>query len=47
MLALPFSPRDGIVVVMGFTPYSKVDFDTYTTGEYTGVEDTMAIQHQS
>jgi len=48
MLALPVSPRDGIVVGMGFIPYSKVDFDTYTTGEYTGVEDTLAysINHK-
>ncbi len=48
MLALPVSPRDGIVVAMGFIPYSKVDFDTYTTGEYTGVEDTLAysINHK-
>ena len=48
MLALPFSPRDGVVLAMGFTPYSKVDFDTYTTGEYTGVEDTMlySINHK-
>lgn len=48
MLALPIAPRDGIVVAMGFTPYSKVDFDTYTTGEYTDTEDTLlySINHK-
>jgi len=48
MFALPLSPRDGITLGMGFTPYSKVDFDTYTTQGYTGVEDTMlySINHK-
>ena len=47
-LALPISPRDGLVVAMGFTPYSKVDFDTYTTGGYIGTEDTVdySINHK-
>lgn len=48
MLALPLSPRNGLVVAVGFTPYSKVDFDTYTTGGYTGAEDTLlySINHK-
>jgi hypothetical protein len=48
MLALPVSPSNGIVVALGFVPYSKVDYDTYTTGGYTGVADTMlyTINHK-
>lgn len=42
MLALPLSTERGIVVVTGFTPFSKVDYNTYTNGSYIGSADTMA-----
>jgi hypothetical protein len=42
MLALPVSTTKGIVVALGFTPYSKVDYNTYTAGTYIGSADTMA-----
>lgn len=48
MLALPVAPSQGVVVVAGFTPYSKVDYDTYTSGTYIASVDTMAyaLHHQ-
>ncbi len=42
MLAIPVSPANGIVVGAGFTPYSKVDYNTFTANTYTGPTDTMA-----
>ena len=42
MLALPVFPAKGIVVAFGFTPYSKVDYNTFTSGTYVGSADTMA-----
>lgn len=42
MLALPISPKRGIVIAAGFTPYSKVDYNTYTQSTFTGAADTMA-----
>ncbi len=42
LLALPLSPERGIVVVVGFTPFSKVDYNTYTDGTFIGSADTIA-----
>jgi hypothetical protein len=42
MLALPIVPAQGAVVVAGFTPYSKVDYNTFTAGTFIGSADTMA-----
>lgn len=42
MLALPLSPSRGIVVAAGFTPFSNVNYNTYTAGTFTGTADTMA-----
>ena len=42
MIALPVSPKRGFVVAAGFTPYSKVDYNTYTSATFTGTADTMA-----
>lgn len=42
MLALPVAPSHGVVVVAGFTPYSKVDYNTYTSSTFIGSADTMA-----
>jgi hypothetical protein len=41
VLALPLSSANGIVLVAGFTPYSKVDYDTYSSNTYTTATDTM------
>lgn len=40
-LAYPISRPDGIVLALGFTPYSKVDYDTYSSGSYVTAADTM------
>lgn len=42
LLALPLSPAHGVVVVAGFTPFSKVDYNTYTNGTFIGSTDTLA-----
>ncbi len=42
MLAIPVSPANGIVVGAGFTPYSKVDYNTYAADTFTSAPDTMA-----
>jgi hypothetical protein len=47
LLALPISPAHGITFVGGFTPYSTVNYDTYTKGSYRSGGDTLeyALQH--
>jgi hypothetical protein len=40
-LAFPLSTANGIVLAAGFTPYSKVDYNTYATGSYVTASDTM------
>jgi hypothetical protein len=42
MIAIPVSTAKGIVVAAGFTPYSKVDYNTYTAATFIGTADTMA-----
>ncbi len=42
MLAIPVSAAHGIVIGAGFTPYSKVDYDTFSSGSYVSPADTMA-----
>lgn len=42
MLALPVSPSRGIVIAAGFAPFSKVDYNTFTSSTFTGSADTMA-----
>jgi hypothetical protein len=42
ILAIPLSTADGIVLVAGFTPYSKVDYDTYSSATFVTPTDTMA-----
>jgi hypothetical protein len=41
MLAIPVSVAHGIVIGAGFTPFSKVDYDTYSSGSYITPADTM------
>lgn len=41
-LAFPVAPSRGIVVALGFSPYSKVDYNTYTAGRFIGTADTLA-----
>ena len=56
LLGIPVSRASGIVVVAGFTPYSSVNYDTYTTSNIpsqnvdpvTGQHDSLGYQiHQS
>ncbi len=56
LFAVPVSRASGIVVVAGFTPYSEVNYDTYTTGGATsqnvdpisGLHDSLGYQvHQT
>lgn len=56
LFAVPVSRASGIVVVAGFTPYSEVNYDTYTTGgavsqnvdPVTGLHDSLGYQiHQT
>ena len=56
LFAVPVSRASGITVVAGFTPYSEVNFDTYTTSNVpsqnvdpiTGVHDSLGYQiHQT
>jgi len=42
LLGIPISEKLGIAVVLGFTPYSRVDYDTYGQSRYTAVQDTFA-----
>ncbi len=42
LLAIPLSQPDGIVMVAGIVPYSTVNYDAYTRGEYLSSQDTMA-----
>ncbi len=41
ILAFPLSTEHGIVLATGFTPYSKVDYNTYSSGSYVTPADTM------
>lgn len=47
ILAYPLSRPDGIVLALGFTPYSKVDYGTYSSGSYVTASDTMlySVKH--
>jgi len=56
LMAIPISPVEGVVVVMGFMPYSEVNYDTYTAAvvpsesvdPVTGVHDSLGYQiHQT
>jgi len=56
LFAVPVSRASGIVVVAGFTPYSDVNFDTYTSSSaasqnvdpITGLHDSLGYQiHQT
>jgi len=56
LMAIPVSRTEGIVVVMGFTPYSEVNYDTYTSAvvpsqnidPVTGQHDSLGYQiHQT
>jgi len=42
LLAIPISQANGIVMVAGILPFSTVNFDAYTHGEYRSPQDTMA-----
>jgi len=42
LLAIPISQANGIVMVAGIVPFSTVNYDAYTLGEYVGTQDTMA-----
>ena len=41
-LAVPISPSNGIVFVAGLTPYSRINYDTYDAGTFSGAEDTLS-----
>ena len=41
LLAIPISQTYGITMVAGFTPYSNVNYNTYTPGLYQTSTDTM------
>ncbi len=41
LLAFPISQTDGIVMVAGILPYSTVNYDAYTRGEYITPQDSM------
>ncbi len=41
ILAFPLSSAQGIVLAAGFTPYSKVDYNTYSSGSYVTPADTL------
>jgi len=42
ILAFPLSTSRGIVLAAGFTPFSKVDYDTYSASSFTTATDSMA-----
>lgn len=42
LLAIPVSTDNGIVFVAGITPFSSVNYDTYTSGKYISSSDTLA-----
>jgi hypothetical protein len=42
LLAVPISQPNGIVMVAGIVPFSTVNYDAYTLGQYIGPQDTMA-----
>ncbi len=41
LLAFPISQPNGIVMVAGIVPYSTVNYDAYTRGEYLTPQDSM------
>jgi len=41
LLAIPVSTDNGIVFVAGMTPFSSVNYDTYTSGSYISSADTL------
>ena len=41
ILAFPLSTAHGVVLATGFTPYSKVDYNTFSSGSYVTPADTM------
>jgi opacity protein-like surface antigen len=41
LLGFPISENLGIAVVLGFTPYSRVDYDTYGRDLYSASQDTF------
>ena len=47
LLAIPISQPNGIVMVAGILPFSTVNYDAYTRGEYLSTTDTMnySIHH--
>ncbi len=42
MLAIPVSAPSGIVLVAGIIPFSTVNYDAYTRGEFLSAQDTMS-----
>jgi hypothetical protein len=42
LLAIPVSQANGVVMVAGILPFSTVNYDAYTHGEYVTPQDTMA-----
>jgi hypothetical protein len=38
LLAIPISPRDGIVFAGGFVPYSAVNYNTFDSGRLEGID---------
>lgn len=42
LLAIPISQPNGVVLVAGIIPFSTVNYDAYTRGEYLSTRDTMA-----
>jgi hypothetical protein len=41
MFGLPISPADGITIVAGMTPYSRINFDVVGPYSFSGLEDTL------
>lgn len=41
LLAIPVSPTYGVVFVGGFTPYSNVSYNTFTSGTQAGIDYTL------
>ncbi len=41
LLAIPISEPNGVVMVAGILPYSTVNYDAYTRGEYLTPQDSM------
>jgi hypothetical protein len=44
LLAIPLSTSNGVVMVAGILPFSTVNYDAYTSGEYLTPADTMAYR---